>query len=704
MIFEESLIVGDKEIRFQTGIMAKQAAGSIMVSLGGTVVLATACSKDEPLEAISFAPLVVDYLERTYSAGKIPGGFFKREGKPSDKEILISRLVDRPIRPLLPDGYAYETQLVVMVLSHDQENDTHPLAVTGASAALAISDIPFSGPVGAVKVGLVDGQFIINPSVEQLSMSKMDMIVAGTQDAVTTIEGRLDEVDESTVFSAIEVAHREIQKIVQFQKRFAEKVGKPKRLFEPVTIPGDLIDEVSSRFGSFIDKMNSTPSKEERKSLKKEILDNLKEKYEEDEWWKVEKVIEDRQKKLMRKMVLEREQRIDGRRIDEIRSIECKVKTLPCPHGSAIFRRGETVSLSAVTLGSKRDEQKIDHLIGEDFKRFMLHYNFPPFSVGEVRFMRGPGRREIGHGLLAEHSLLPVIPGEEEFPYTIRLVSDILESNGSSSMATVCASSLALMDAGIPVKKHVAGISIGLVKEKQDYRILTDILGDEDHMGDMDFKVAGTREGITGIQLDTKIQDLTLDIVKEGLKRGEEARLKVLDLMEKTIPAPRESLSEFAPRIATVEVPIDKIGRIIGPSGKTIKKIVRDSGAEVEIDDETGVVTIFGDNKLSVGQAEAMVRGTIKDVEVGEVYEGEVKKLLPFGAIVAIGGGKDGLVHISEIAHYHVNKVEDVLSLGDKLRVKVKRIGDDGKIDLSRKALIAKSQDNVKKDNDHPQA
>jgi len=703
MRFADSLIVGDNEIRFQTGTIAKQASGSVMVSLGGTVVLATACSKDEAEEGLSFVPLVVDYLERTYSAGKIPGGFFKREGKPSEKEILISRLVDRPIRPLIPEGYANETQIVVMVLSHDQENDTHPLAVTGASAALAVSDIPFNGPVGAVKVGLVDGQFIINPSVTQLAGSKMDMVVAGTSSAVTMIEGRLDDVDESTVYSAIEVAHREIQKIVQFQKKFAEKTGKQKRFFEGAVIPKELIDEVSSRFGSFIDKLNITPSKEERKNLKKEILDNLKEKYEEDQWWQVEKVIEDRQKELMRKTILEEEKRIDGRRIDEIRSIECKVKTLPCPHGSAIFRRGETVSLSAVTLGSKRDEQKIDHLIGEDFKRFMLHYNFPPFSVGEVRFMRGPGRREIGHGILAENSLLPVIPGEEEFPYTIRLVSDILESNGSSSMATVCASSLALMDAGIPVKKHVAGLSIGLIKEGAECRLLTDILGDEDHMGDMDFKVAGTREGITGIQLDTKIQDLTLEIVKEGLDRAKEGRLKILDIMEKTIPAPRESLSEFAPRVLTLEVPIEKIGRIIGPSGKTIKKIVRDSGAEVEIDDETGVVTIFGDNKLSVGQAESMVRGAVKDVEVGEVYEGEVKKLLPFGAIVSIGGGKDGLVHISEIAHYHVNKVEDVLSVGDKLRVKVKRIGDDGKIDLSRKALISKNKDNSKENNNNQQ-
>ncbi len=703
MEFTDSLVIGDKELCFQTGDIAKQSSGAVMVSIGGTIVLATACSADEAKEGVSFLPLVVDYLERTYSAGKIPGGFFKREGKPSEKEILISRLVDRPIRPLIPDGYTNETQLVVMVLSHDQENDTHPLAVSGASAALSISDIPFNGPLGAVKVGLVDGQFIINPTVEQLAVSKMDMVVAGTSTAVTMIEGKMDDVDEDTVYSGIEVAHREIQKIVQFQRKMVEKIGKQKRFFEPAVIPDDLIREVDSRFGSFIDKLNNTQSKEERQNLRKEILKNLKEKYEEEQWWQVEKVIDDKQKEFMRSMILKQEIRIDGRKLDEIRPIECNIKTLPRPHGSAIFRRGETVSLSAVTLGSKRDEQKIDHLIGEDFKRFMLHYNFPPFSVGEVRFMRGPGRREIGHGILAENSLLPVIPEEEDFPYTIRLVSDILESNGSSSMATVCASSLALMDAGIPVKKHVAGLSIGLIKEDREYRLLTDILGDEDHMGDMDFKAAGTREGITGIQLDTKIQDLSLDIVKEALGIAKEGRLQILEILEKTIPAPRDSLSEFAPRVITFEVPVDKIGRIIGPSGKTIKKIVRDSGAEVEIDDETGMVTIFGDDKLSVGKAESMVRGAIKDVETGEVYEGEVKKLLPFGAIVSIGGGKDGLVHISEIAHYHVNKVEDVLSVGDKVRVKVKRVGDDGKIDLSRKALIAKNKNNNKNNNEKVQ-
>ncbi|MEO0293815.1 MAG: polyribonucleotide nucleotidyltransferase [candidate division WOR-3 bacterium] len=693
MEFRDCLIVGGKEICFETGSLARQAEGSVFVSLGGTVVLATVCSKEEEEKEVSFAPLVVDYLERTYSAGKIPGGFFKREGKPSEKEILVSRLVDRPIRPLIPEGYAKETQIVIMVLSHDQENDTPNLAILAASLALAISDIPFDGPIGAVRIGLVGDSFIINPTVSQLAQSKMDLVVAGTSSAVTMIEGKLDDVEDSKVYSAIEIAHREVERIVQFQRKFAEKIGKPKKVFEPIKIPDKLREEVVSRYGSFIYKLNTTPYKEERKILKKEILEDVKKRYSEEECRYVEMIIEERQKELMRKMILEEGKRIDGRNLDEIRPIECKVRALPRPHGSAIFRRGETVSLSAVTLGSKRDEQKLDHLIGEDYKRFMVHYNFPPFSVGEVKAIKGPGRREIGHGILAENSLLPVIPNEEKFPYTIRIVSDILESNGSSSMATVCASSLALMDAGVPVKKHVAGVSVGLVKEGGNYRLLTDIIGEEDHMGDMDFKVAGTREGITGIQLDTKIQDLTLDIIKEGLNRAREGRIKIIEIMEKVIPAPRESLSEFAPRILTFEVPVDKISRIIGPAGKTIKKIVRESDTEIEIDDETGAITIFGDNKESVQKAESMIRRTIKDVEEGEIYEGEVKKLLPFGAIVSIGEGRDGLIHISEIAHYHVNRVEDVLSVGDKLKVKVKRVGEDGRIDLSRKALIAKDKD-----------
>lgn len=692
MEWKDSIKIGDSEITFETGNIARQAQGAVKVTLGGTVVLATACSKWETQEGISFTPLTVDYLERTYSAGKIPGGFFKREGKPSEKEILISRLADRPIRPLIPEDYTSETQLVIIVLSHDQENDTPPISVTAASAALSISDIPFNGPVGAVKVGLIGDEFIINPTVSELEESKMEMVVAGTSTSVTTIEGHMDEVDEDTVYTGIEIAHREIKKLTEFQQKFRGKVGKQQRRYESPQIPVNLREEVLDKAGSSINKLNSIPSKVERTNLRREILEEIKQDYEEDDWWMIESIINEEQKKSMREMVFKKGNRIDGRLLNEIRPIECKVSSLPRPHGSSTFRRGETVSLAAVTLGSKRDEQKLDRLIGEDYKRFMVHYNFPPFSVGEVRWMRGPGRREIGHGILSERSLSTVIPDEDDFPYTIRLVSDILESNGSSSMATVCASSMALMDAGIPIKKHVAGLSIGLIKEGNDYRLLTDILGDEDHMGDMDFKVAGTRKGITGIQLDTKIQDLNLEIIKEGLRRSREGRLEILEKMEKTIPRPRGFLSEFAPRIATIKVPSDKIGQLIGPSGKTIKKIIRESGAEIEIDDEEEIATIFADDKEAVEKAEAMIRGIIKEVESGEVYEGEVKKILPFGAIVSIGSGKDGLLHISEIAHYHVNKVEDILSVGDKVRVKVKRVGNDGKIDLSRKALIDKNK------------
>ncbi len=688
MEWTDSITIGDKKISFETGKYARQAPGSVSVSSGGTVVLATACSKWELKEDLDFTPLTVDYLERTYSAGIIPGGFYKREGRPSEKEILISRLIDRPIRPLIPEDYSNEIQIIVLVLSHDQENDTQSMAVSGASAALTISDIPFNGPIAAVRVGLVGGQFIINPTVGQLEQSEMEMIVAGTSSSVTMIEGKMNEVDEDTVFTGVQLAHREIKKVVQFQERLAEKVGKPDRAYNTQKIPEDLKKEIIDRVGSSVEKLNTIPVKIERQSFRREIIENLKIDYPEEKWYLIEKIIQEYQKKRMREMIFKEGRRIDGRLLDEIRPIGCEVGSLPRPHGSAIFKRGETVSLSTVTLGSKKDEQKLERLIGGDYKRFMVHYNFPPFSVGEVRWMRGPGRREIGHGILAESSLEPVIPSEDEFPYTIRVVSDILESNGSSSMATVCASSLALMDAGIPVKSHVAGLSIGLIKEGDDYRLLTDIMGDEDYMGDLDFKVSGTRKGITGIQLDTKIQDLSLDIIEEGIRRAKEGRLEILEKLEKTIPRPRESLSEYAPRISKLEVPIEKIGLIIGSAGKNIRDITRKSNAEIEIDDEEGIITISADNKESVEMAESMIRGTIKEVEPGEVYEGVVKKILPFGAIVSIGGGKDGLLHISEIAHYHVNKVEDVLSVGDEVRVKVKRVGDDGKIDLSRKALI----------------
>jgi len=684
--------VGDKELVFEAGRLAKQASGSVKVTCGGTVVLATACSSDEQPENLDFAAFTVDYQERTYSAGKIPGGFFKREGRPSEKEILISRLIDRPIRPLIPDDYSYETQIVALVLSHDQENDTHTLAVCAASAALSLSDIPFNGPIGAVSIGLINDQFIVNPKVSELENSKMEMIIAGTSKAITMIEGRMNEVDEDIVSAAVEISQREIIELVRFQEDLKAKVGKGERTYVPLKIPDELYQEVSGKVAGMFEKLSTIPGKIERSKYRESIIENTKSEYPEEQHYLVGKITDEYLKKEMRDRILNEGRRIDGRVLNEIRPVRCEVGVLPRPHGSAIFQRGETVSLCAVTLGSKRDEQKLDRLIGEEYKRFMVHYNFLPFSVGEVKWMRGPGRREIGHGILAERSLQYVIPGEDEFPYTIRLVSDILESNGSSSMATVCACSLAMMDSGIPVKSHVAGLSIGLVKEGDNYRLLTDIIGAEDHMGDMDVKVAGTREGITGIQLDTKIQDLSLDIIKEVLKVAKEGKLEILESMEKTIPRPRDVLSEYAPRIIKIDIPRDKIGEIIGPAGKTIREIISKTKAEIEIDDEEGVVIISASDKESVQRAEAMIRGIIKDVIPGEVYEGEVKKILPFGAIVNIGRGKDGLLHISEIAHYHVNKVEDILSVGDKVRVKVKRVDKDGKIDLSRKALISRSE------------
>ena len=684
--------VGDKELVFEAGRLAKQASGSVKVTCGGTVVLATACSSDEQPENLDFAAFTVDYQERTYSAGKIPGGFFKREGRPSEKEILISRLIDRPIRPLIPDDYSYETQIVALVLSHDQENDTHTLAVCAASAALSLSDIPFNGPIGAVSIGLINDQFIVNPKVSELENSKMEMIIAGTSKAITMIEGRMNEVDEDIVSAAVEISQREIIELVRFQEDLKAKVGKGERTYVPLKIPDELYQEVSGKVAGMFEKLSTIPGKIERSKYRESIIENTKSEYPEEQHYLVGKITDEYLKKEMRDRILNEGRRIDGRVLNELRPVRREVGVPPRPHGSAIFQRGETASLCTVTLGSKRDEQKLDRLIGEEYKRFMVHYNFLPFSVGEVKWMRGPGRREIGHGILAERSLQYVIPGEDEFPYTIRLVSDILESNGSSSMATVCACSLAMMDSGIPVKSHVAGLSIGLVKEGDNYRLLTDIIGAEDHMGDMDFKVAGTREGITGIQLDTKIQDLSLDIIKEVLKVAKEGKLEILESMEKTIPRPRDVLSEYAPRIIKIDIPRDKIGEIIGPAGKTIREIISKTKAEIEIDDEEGVVIISASDKESVQRAEAMIRGIIKDVIPGEVYEGEVKKILPFGAIVNIGRGKDGLLHISEIAHYHVNKVEDILSVGDKVRVKVKRVDKDGKIDLSRKALISRSE------------
>ncbi len=684
--------IGKRKIFIETGKVARQANGSVTVRMGDTVVLVTACAEKEPREGVDFFPLIVNYVERTYAAGKIPGGFFKREGKPSEKEVLISRLIDRPLRPLFPEGYFNDTQVVAMVLSHDQENDSDIPAIIGASAALGISDIPFNGPVGAVKIGYVNDEFIVNPTISELAESRMELVVAGTRNAITMMEGKLQEVDEDIVYTAIEIAHREIQKVIDVQEQLIEAVGKAKIPVEVPIIPESLRNRVIEDIKDDIERSLAIPGKLERKEFYESIVKKEEEQFEEEERPLVRKIIDDYRNERMREMVLKEGKRVDGRGLKDLRPIVCEVGVLPRVHGSALFRRGETVSLCTVTLGTKEDEQRIDELVGEGYKRFMVHYNFPPFSVGEVSPLRSPGRREIGHGALAEKSLSFVIPSEEEFPYTIRVVSDILESNGSSSMATVCGGSLALMDSGIPTKCHVAGISIGLIKEGEEYRLLTDIQGEEDHHGDMDFKVAGTRNGITGIQLDTKIQDLEAKILHEALYQAKEAREKILEIMEKTLPEPRSSVSTYAPKIVVMKIPKDKIGEVIGPGGKTIRGIIDESGAKLEISDD-GEVTISAQDLDAVEKAMKMVKEITEEIEIGSVHKGVVSRIMPFGAFVKIGMGKEGLVHISQLAPYKVNKVEDVVKVGDEIMVKVISIDDMGRIALSRKALLDAKSD-----------
>ncbi|RKZ23214.1 polyribonucleotide nucleotidyltransferase [bacterium] len=679
--------VGKHRLIIETGKMAKQADGAVVVRYGDTIVLTTVCSaKELPEEPIDFFPLTVNYMERTYAAGKIPGGFFKREGKPTEKEVLGSRIIDRPIRPLFPRDYFFETQVIAMVLSHDKERDSDIFGIIGASAALMISDIPFNGPVGAVRIGYTDGEFIINPTVTELEDSLMNMVVAGTETAITTIEGSFREVSEEVVEKALEIAHREIKRIVEVQKRFALEVGKPKREFTPLEVPETLEREIEKEILDDIRRLNNIPDKLERKEFFESIIERVKEKYPEDERI-IHRVVEDIRKREMRRQILEEGKRVDGRTPDEIRPISCEIGLLPRVHGSALFTRGQTQALCTVTLGTKEDEQRIEELIGEGFKSFMVHYNFPPFSTGEIRPLRAPGRREIGHGALAERSLLAVIPSEDEFPYTIRVVSDILESNGSSSMATVCGASLAMMDCGIPIKRHVAGVALGLVKEDDRFVILTDIAGDEDHYGDMDFKVAGTRQGITGIQLDTKIQNLTLTELREALRKAREARYYILDIMEMTIKEPRPDVSRYAPKLYVMNVPKNKIGDIIGPGGKVIRGIIDETGAKVEITPD-GKVVISGPEREVVEKAAERIRNIVEDVEIGQVFTGRVTRVAPFGAFVEIRPGKEGLVHISQLAPYRIKRVEDVVKVGDEIVVKVIGVDDLGRISLSRKAVL----------------
>jgi polyribonucleotide nucleotidyltransferase len=689
--------LGGKTLTVETGKVARQAHGSAMVRLGDTVILATAVEAKDIDEERDWFPLFVDYREKAYAAGKIPGGFFKREGRPSEKETVSARLIDRTLRPLFAEGYSKEVQIMVLVLSSDQENDADALGLIGASVALSISPIPFHHPVGAVRIGRLNGELVINPTFSELEQSDMDLVVAGTREFVNMMEGECREVSEGDLLSALQFGHEKIKQIVGLQEELKAKLGKPKPEVEIPPENPELVEAVTALGLEKIREANRAVDKLDRQEKLNALLDSvtleLLERFPETER-KIKTILEDLEKKDMRQMILKEGKRIDGRGVSEVRPITCEVGILPRTHGSAVFTRGQTQSLTVATLGTKIDEQRVDDLEGESTKSYMLHYNFPPFSVGEIKPIRGPGRREIGHGALAERAIQPVIPNDEAFPYTVRIVSDILESNGSSSMAAVCGGTLSLMDAGVPIKAPVAGIAMGLVKGEDRHAILTDILGVEDHLGDMDFKVTGTRQGITAFQMDVKIAGVNLTLMEQALKEAKEARLHVLDMMEQTIAEPRAELSAYAPRIIIIKVKPEKIGAIIGPGGKMIRSIIEESGAKIDIEDDGSVFIASVDQKAGE-LAQQLILKLIEEPEVGKEYMGKVRRITPFGAFVEILPNQDGLVHISELENRRVNKVEDVLSLGDEVKVKIIGIDAEGKIRLSRKACLA-SKDHSK--------
>lgn len=692
MFVKKSMDLGGRTLSIETGRIAKQADGAALVQYGETVILATVVASKKPLENQDFFPLSVEYREKAYAAGKIPGGFFKREGKPQEKEILSARLIDRPIRPLFPKGFNYEVQVIITVLSSDKENDADVLGTIGASAALCISDIPFDGPVASVRVGRINGEFVINPTFPELPESDMEVVMAASSDAIAMVEGESCEISEDDLLQALDFGHQAIKGIVELQEELIKEVGKAKRAFEPVAQDEALVQEVVSKAQKGLKEAVVTPGKMARKQALSDLLDSIQlelaESYPE-KTSAISEIFHDVQKDLVREMILGDRKRIDGRGLDEVRDIACEVSVLPRTHGSALFTRGETQSLTVATLGTKVDEQKIEGLDGSSWKSYMLHYNFPPFSVGEVKKSFSPSRREVGHGNLAERALKPIIPSESAFPYTIRVVSDIMESNGSSSMATVCAGSLALMDAGVPVKEAVAGVAMGLIKDENRVAVLTDILGDEDHLGDMDFKVAGTRKGVSAFQMDIKIAGISSDIMKDALGKAKNARMHILDQMAKAISLSRPDLSPYAPRIISIQIDSDDIGMVIGPGGKMIREIIEKSGAEVNIDDD-GTVQIASSNAESCEIAKSMVQNLVAKPEAGKVYKGVVKRIANFGAFVEILPGKEGLLHISKVAHERVNRVEDHLKVGQEIEVKLLSISPDGKYDLSRKDLLKK--------------
>ena len=694
---KRELKLGEQTLSIETGKLAKQADGSAIIRYGDSMVLVTACHAANPREGIDFLPLTVDYREYTYASGRIPGGFFKREGKPPEKDVLTSRLIDRPCRPLFPAGWKFETQIIALVLSADSDNDTDVLAVTGASAALAFSEIPFQKTLGSVRVGLVEGQYVINPTYEQRKQSRLDLIVAGSADAIVMVEAGAKEVPEEEMVGALEAGHAAIKQIVALIDEMKAAVGKPKLQIAKKEIGVDFYREVEEKVyvplseamrirgklenydrvdQLLVDLIASIPEGEiERKTEAKAIFKELKE-------------------KVLRDEILERGQRLDGRKFDEIRPIWIETSVLPRTHGSAVFTRGETQALVTSTLGTAEDQQKVEHVEGEQYKRFMLHYNFPPFSVGEVAFLRGPGRREVGHGALAERSLLPVVPGEETFPYTVRVVSDILESNGSSSMASVCGGSLAMMDAGVPLKAPVAGVAMGLVMDEATgkYAVLSDIAGAEDHYGDMDFKVAGTAEGITALQMDIKVAGITTEIMRKALEQARQGRMHILGKMAEALPAHRPSVSAYAPRIVTIKIPVDKIRDVIGPGGKMIRSIIERTGVKIDVEDD-GRVNVASVDEGSAKKALAIIEELTATPELNKTYLGTVERITDFGAFIQIMPGVDGLLHVSEIALHRVKEVRDELKEGDQLLVKVINIEPStGKVRLSRKALLIEEQ------------
>ncbi len=699
MSYSQSMPLGDHTLVFEVGKMAKQANGAVYARYGDTVVLATAC-RAEPREGIDFFPLTVDYREYQYAAGRIPGGFFKREGRPTEKEIITSRLIDRPVRPMFPEGYRDQVQVVVLVLSADQDNDPDVLGLSAGAAALFLSDIPFYDPVAAIRVGLVNGRLVTNPTYNEQRESLLNMVVAGTEEAIVMVEAGAQGVTEETIIDALQYSHAEIKKIIGLQRELAQKLGVNKQEFTSPPINEELMQELRSKIGASLQDATDTSkySKQESHHRVAALRDEAVNGYPAEE---VEKRREVKncfyllEHRLFRENVLSKGRRQDGRAFDEVRPISCEVGMLPRTHGSALFTRGETQALVNATLGAADDMQRMDVLEGESFKRFMLHYNFPPFSVGEVAFLRGPGRREIGHGALAEKALSVVMPSDEKFPYTVRVVADILESNGSSSMATVCGGCLALMDAGVPIKNPVAGIAMGLVMEGDQYAVLTDIAGVEDHSGDMDFKVAGTRDGITALQMDIKAKGVTQQIMSEALGQAKAARLHVLDNMLASLPEPRSEVSSNAPRIFTVNINREKIGDLIGPGGKFIRAIIEQTGAKIDVGDD-GRVKVFTTDEAAAKMAVQMIQDRTASPELNKTYLGKIVRLVDFGAFVEILPGTDGLLHISEVAEHRIQDIRRELKEGDQLLVKVISI-DGNKVRLSRKAVLRDQRQKAQK-------